>query len=223
MVIYMSNNRYKELIKENNERINYLGDSYKRVAEIYVKKSRGYGVKSIDTEVKITEVLEELESFSNKGVDVNIAIPSLTNFVEERVAKISKAPSSLPKIKEIIAVSIFLLCIVGYFVVSKIFDKKVPLAAPKEISVMLEADNSFYLTWQHNELATEGYYMYIYDQNGKLLKEADIVMRVTEGRQYIYIKDLIYQEGTIYTFKITCEETENYGASEEAIYTYPTA
>ena len=40
MVIYMSNNRYKELIKENNERINYLGDSYKRVAEIYVKKSR---------------------------------------------------------------------------------------------------------------------------------------------------------------------------------------
>ncbi len=218
---FMANNRYKELINENNERVSYLGDSYKRVADIYVKKARGYGIKSIDTEVRISEVLEELEGYNNKGIDVNIAIPSLTTYVEENVQKLSKAPSFVPKLKEIIAVSIFLLCLIGYFVISGIFNKKAELAAPTNISVVLEADKSFYITWIHNELATEGYYLEVYDGDNNLLKEVDVPMRVQEGRQYVALKDLIYQEGTVYTFKIICEETDNYAESEEAIYVYP--
>ena len=52
--------RYKELIKENNNVLNALSDDYRKVGYNYVKKARGYAVKSLDTEIRIKEVLEEL-------------------------------------------------------------------------------------------------------------------------------------------------------------------
>ena len=51
--------RYKELIKENNNVLNALSDDYRKVGYNYVKKARGYAVKSLDTEIRIKEVLEE--------------------------------------------------------------------------------------------------------------------------------------------------------------------
>ena len=56
--------RYKELIKENNNVLNALSDDYRKVGYNYVKKARGYAVKSLDTEIRIKEVLEELTNLS---------------------------------------------------------------------------------------------------------------------------------------------------------------
>ena len=44
--------RYKELIKENNNVLNALSDDYRKVGYNYVKKARGYAVKSLDTEIR---------------------------------------------------------------------------------------------------------------------------------------------------------------------------
>ena len=54
--------RYKELIKENNNVLNALSDDYRKVGYNYVKKARGYAVKSLDTEIRIKKVLEELKN-----------------------------------------------------------------------------------------------------------------------------------------------------------------
>ena len=91
--------RYKELIKENNEAISYLSDSYQRIVLAYTKKARGFGVKSLDTEVRIKKVIEEVTEFDQKNIDVNVAIPNMTDFIEERVKLISKAPSLKFKVK----------------------------------------------------------------------------------------------------------------------------
>ena len=91
--------RYKELIKENNLAISYLSESYQRIVLAYTKKARGFGVKSLDTEVKIKKVIEEVTSYDEKNIDVNIAIPNMTDFIEERIKLISKAPSMKFKIK----------------------------------------------------------------------------------------------------------------------------
>ena len=50
-------NRYQELKKENDQLLNTLGDSYQRLATIYIKKARGFAVKNEDTEVKIRDTL----------------------------------------------------------------------------------------------------------------------------------------------------------------------
>ena len=39
-------NRYQELKKENNELLITLGDSYQRLADIYIKKARGFATRT---------------------------------------------------------------------------------------------------------------------------------------------------------------------------------
>ena len=61
-----------DIIKENNEAISYLSDSYQRIVLAYTKKARGFGVKSLDTEVKIKKVIDEVTRFDQKNIDVNV-------------------------------------------------------------------------------------------------------------------------------------------------------
>ena len=59
-------NRYKQLKKENDQLLNTLGDSYQRVATIYIKKARGFAVKNEDTEVKVRDTLYLLKNTVTK-------------------------------------------------------------------------------------------------------------------------------------------------------------
>lgn len=216
--------RYKELIKENNEAISYLGDSYKNIANIFAKKARGFGVKSLDTEVKIRDVIRELVEFDEKNINVNIAIPNLTEYVESKMKVISKAPSKKDRIKEIIAVSIFLLVIAGYFVVNNMLKKKVPLDPPQDITATVISSNNqeyFYLEWKYDNLSTGGYNLKV-KINGEIVKDIVVEKNVdtTTNRQCVILKDIIYNPDNTYVFEVSTAENETYEESEVTIYIY---
>ena len=65
-----------EITKENDQLLNSLGDSYQRLATIYIKKARGYAVRNEDTEVKIRDTLFILKKHSDDGAICSIAIPN---------------------------------------------------------------------------------------------------------------------------------------------------
>ena len=218
--------RYKELIKENNEAISYLSDSYQRIVLAYTKKARGFGVKSLDTEVRIKKVIEEVTEFDQKNIDVNVAIPNMTDFIEERVKLISKAPSLKHKIKEIVAVTLLIVGIIAYFVVDKACSKDVKLGEPiNAVVTVTTSTNCFYLTWQNNEYAKEGYTLLVY-KNDELIKETIVPWQVIDatdeyvGTQY-YQTDIIYIEGNIYKFEITAKRTTAFAKSETTTLYYP--
>lgn len=216
--------RYKQLIKENNQTMTYLSDSYQRIANNYIKKARGYGVKSIDTEVKIKVVLEELSSYNQKNIDANIAIPNMTNYIEQHIQELSKAPNISFKIKEIVAVGILIILIAGYYVINCQFNKKKPLAAPQDVVISVIGDNQhFYLEWTHNPLAQNGYKVIIRNkETNEVIKTISIAKRVIdEKRQECNLTDIIYNPDIIYVFEIKTQETQNYGESEIATYIYP--
>lgn len=216
--------RYKQLIKENNQTMTYLSDSYQRIANNYIKKARGYGVKSIDTEVKIKVVLEELSSYDQKNIDANIAIPNMTNYIEQHIQELSKAPNISFKIKEIVAVGILIILIAGYYVINCQFNKKKPLAAPQDVVISVIGDNQhFYLEWTHNPLAQNGYKVIIRNkETNEVIKTISIAKRVIdEKRQECNLTDIIYNPDIIYVFEIKTQETQNYGESEIATYIYP--
>ena len=218
--------RYKQLIKENNQTMTYLSDSYQRIANNYMKKARGYGVKSIDTEVKIKAVLEELTSYNEKNIDAHIAIPNMTDYIEQHIQELSKAPNISFKIKEIIAVGILIILIVGYYVINCQFNKKRPLAAPQDVVISVIGDNQhFYLEWTHNPLAQNGYRIAIKNkETNEVIKTISIAKRVIdEKRQECNLTDILYNPEITYIFEIKAQETQNYGESEIASYTYPYA
>lgn len=218
--------RYKQLIKENNQTMTYLSDSYQRIANNYMKKARGYGVKSIDTEVKIKSVLEELTSYNEKNIDANIAIPNMTDYIEQHIQELSKAPNISFKIKEIIAVGILIILIAGYYIINCQFNKKRPLAAPQDVVISVIGDNQhFYLEWTHNPLAQNGYRITIKNkETNEVIKTISIAKRVIdEKRQECNLTDILYNPEITYIFEIKAQETQNYGESEIASYTYPYA
>lgn len=218
-----SKERYKELIKENNETIQYLSNSYQSIANTYIKKARGYAIKSLDTEVKIKKVLEELSSFDEKHIDVHLAIPNMSIYIENHVHKLSKAIHNKYKVKEIIAVTIFLLCIIGYFIANVWLNKKVPQPSPTNvnIAVMANQNNCFYLTWDHNEFATNGYYIIIYEDDEKV-KEVDVKKQVDTNTNKQYFKtDIVYKDGKRYKFENRTEATNEYKASDIITIYYP--
>lgn len=219
--------RYKELIKENDQTISYLSNSYQTIALAYTKKARGFGVKSLDTEVKIKKVLEELTTYDTKYIEVNIAIPNMTVYIEEHIKLISKAPSKKYKIQEIIAVSLLILGIIGYFIINRACSKEIKLGEPINVVIDVNAtkNNCFYLTWQANEYADNGYTMKIY-KDDVLEKEVQIAKQVKDvsdefvGTQY-YQTDIIYKNGSVYKFEIYANATTDFGQSETTKVSYP--
>ncbi len=224
-----SKERYKELIKENNQSISYLSDSYKKIADIYTKKARGFGVKSLDTEVKIKKVLEELILYDEKHIDVNIAIPNMTIYIEENVQLISKAPSIKFKIQEIVAVTLLIAGIVGYFILNKACSKPVTLNDVEKESIRITVnnneDNSLYLEWKANNYAQNGYTLKVYT-NDTLIKEFIVPKQIKDasdeyvGTQY-FQTDIVYLDTIIYTFEIIVNRTTDFEQSNPVKVTYP--
>ena len=215
--------RYKQLIKENNDELNQLSDSFRRIAYNYTKKARGYGVKSLDTEVRIKEVLDELTSYNEKHLDANIVIPNMTEYIEAHVKLLSKAPHFSIKIKEIIAVSILILCIIGYFVVNAYLNRKMPLGVPSDASIeVVEPDKYFRISWSENPFAEEGYEVKIYKKDSStepIIK--NITKSVIDGKQICEIKEVSYDGTSTYIFEIKAKATDEYKESEVLTLTYP--
>ncbi len=217
--------RYKQLIKENNDMLNKLGDSFRRIAYNYTKKARGYGVKGIDTEVKIKAVLEELTTYDENHLDANIIIPNMTEYIESHIKQLSKAPNISIKIKEVLAVSALILCIIGYFVLNSYLNRKRPLGVPTDAIVEVDSTSDYFrLIWEENPLASEGYTIKIYKEDGSMEPFTKIVKKNVDsnsGKQISEIKEIIYDGVSRYIFEIQANETNDYNESEVFIVTYP--
>lgn len=217
--------RYKQLIKENNDMLNKLGDSFRRIAYNYTKKARGYGVKGIDTEVKIKAVLEELTTYDENHLDANIIIPNMTEYIESHIKQLSKAPNISIKIKEVLAVSALILCIIGYFVLNSYLNRKRPLGVPTDAIVEVDLTSDYFrLIWEENPLASEGYTIKIYKEDGSMEPFTKIVKKNVDsnsGKQISEIKEIIYDGVSRYVFEIQANETNDYNESEVFIVTYP--
>jgi hypothetical protein len=217
--------RYKQLIKENNDMLNKLGDSFRRIAYNYTKKARGYGVKGIDTEVKIKAVLEELTTYDENHLDANIIIPNMTEYIESHIKQLSKAPNISIKIKEVLAVSALILCIIGYFVLNSYLNRKRPLGVPTDAIVEVDSTSDYFrLIWEENPLASEGYTIKIYKEDGSMEPFTKIVKKNVDsnsGKQISEIKEIIYDGVSRYVFEIQANETNDYNESEVFIVIYP--
>lgn len=217
--------RYKQLIKENNDMLNKLGDSFRRIAYNYTKKARGYGVKGIDTEVKIKAVLEELTTYDENHLDANIIIPNMTEYIESHIKQLAKAPNISIKIKEVLAVSALILCIIGYFVLNSYLNRKRPLGVPTDAIVEVDSTSDYFrLIWEENPLASEGYTIKIYKEDGSMEPFTKIVKKNVDsnsGKQISEIKEIIYDGVSRYIFEIQANETNDYNESEVFIVTYP--
>ncbi len=218
--------RYKQLIKENNDVLNQLGDSYRRIAYNYTKKARGYGVRSLDTELKIKEVLEELTNYEQKKLDANIVIPNMTEYIENHIKELSKAPKKIIKVKELIAISVFILCIIAYFLINTYLNRKVPLGNPTNVNIqVVEKNNSnyFFLMWDENPLAKEGYTIKVYkelDSNNVFTKTISKNIDSTIGKQICELKEISYDNNSIYIFEIYTNATDDYKQSETIVIKY---
>lgn len=217
--------RYKQLIKENNDMLNKLGDSFRRIAYNYTKKARGYGVKGIDTEVKIKAVLEELTTYDENHLDANIIIPNMTEYIESHIKQLSKAPNISIKIKEVLAVSALILCIIGYFILNSYLNRKRSLGVPTDAIVEVDSTSDYFrLIWEENPLASEGYTIKIYKEDGSMEPFTKIVKKNVDsnsGKQISEIKEIIYDGVSRYIFEIQANETNDYNESEVFIVTYP--
>lgn len=197
--------RYLPLKKENDQSMSYLGDEYKRIAEIIVKKARGFAAKSVDTEVKIKDILLELSSFESKNVSASIAIPNLTNYVETKMKNFSKKYIDVDQIKGIIAVVILLVVSCAWIIVGHYLGRSVSLDAPKDFHISKVEDNKVTLSWTADDFTNE-YVIYYKDNRGNVSAS-----RTISATTYTFELEL----GKTYTFYLYGKETEVFTRSKE--------
>lgn len=207
----MKDNRYQELKKENNEILSHLTLSYQALANIYIKKARGYACKTVDTELKIQDVLKKLEDYSIRNVSINIVIPSETEFIESNISNLSKEVKDPNRYKTIIWLSIIIIAIIAWFVLSIWMKSETPNQSPQNLTIEIVESNKIKVTWDENKWATEGYYVWYVDSKnqkyGKYsIKENEFIITIEQNKSY-----------TIYVQTI---ETEYFGESDPSEIKY---
>lgn len=202
-------NRYQELKKENNELLNSLGDSYQRLANIYIKKARGYAVKNEDTEVKIRDTLYILKKYSDEGALCNVVIKNESEFIEERILLLSKQYKDPEMIKGAIILSILVLITIGWVAVSKYLSRKVYFEKPTALVISKVEDDKVTITWESVLYAKE--YSIYYKVDGETSSTY-----YSEKCEYTFR----VEENKTYTFYVYVAENDLFGKSEEASVTY---
>lgn len=207
----MKDNRYIEIKKENNEIVNHLTGEYQRIANIYIKKARGYAVKNIDTEMKINDTLKVLEEYDYKKVSFYSVFENESDFIDLNIQKLSKQVKDPDRIKTIIGVSLIVLFIVAWFVIS--FKMKQTPVAPSvdNIKYELVTDTKIKITWDAQNIATNGYYVWLEDSNGDIQGKYNVMEET-----YTFTID----KNKTYTFYVQIKKTDYFAASipTELIY-----
>lgn len=202
-------NRYQELKKENDQLLSSLGDSYLRLATIYVKKARGYAVRNEDTEVKIRDTLYILKKYSDDGALCNVIIKNEFEFIESRIALLSKQYKDPEMIKGAIILTVLIVACIGWLVVSKYLSRKVYYEKPTAFIVSNVDGNKITLTWEKVALAQE--YSIYYEVDGKTSSTY-----YSEKCEYTFT----LKYGETYTFYVYVAADDVFGKSEESSVTY---
>ncbi len=202
-------NRYQQLKKENDQLILTLGDSYLRIANIYVKKARGYAVKNEDTEVKIRDTIYLLKKYSDENAICSVVIKSETEFIEERVALLSKQYKDPEMLKGCIILGILIILSVAWVVVGNYLSRKVYFEKPQALIVSNAENNLVTIKWESVMYASE--YSVYYEVDGQTSSTY-----YSEKCEYTFT----LEEGKTYTFYVYVAENDLFGKSEEASVTY---
>lgn len=202
-------NRYQQLKKENDQLLNTLGDSYQRLATIYIKKARGYAVRNEDTEVKVRDTLYLLKKHSDDGALCNVVIKNESEFIEERIKLLSKQYKDPDMIKGSIILAVIILITIGWVMVSKYLSRQVHFEAPTQVKVSSVEDNKVTISWEKVLYAKE--YSLYYKVDGESSSTY-----YTEKCEYTFT----LEEEKTYTFFVYVGENDVFGKSEEVSITY---
>lgn len=208
----MKDNRYQEIKKENDLTISHLSNAYQRLATTYTKKARGYAVKNTDTELKIQGVLAKLEDYDMRNILINIAIPNEAEFIEGNIKELSKQVKDPNRWKTILGISIIGLVIVAWFVINIWMKKESPNQTPQNLRIEVISETQIKLSWDVNNFATEGYYVWKVDNTNK----KDGPFEISEN-EYIFI----VEKNKTYTFYVQTIPTDIFDKSAEAQIKYP--
>lgn len=203
-------NRYQELKKENDQTVSYLGDTYQYLADIYIKKARGYAVKNEDTEIKIRTVLDTLKNYDEQRIPLPVAIPNESKFIEENVKLLSKKYKDPDHIKGIIWLTVIIVFCIGWIVAGQYLARPVYFDAPTGLKVTKINDDKIKVSWREVDNAKE-YVIYFKDETGN--KSA---LRTISECEYIFEIDKSHS----YTFYVYVKESSAINKSSESSITY---
>lgn len=198
--------RYQELIKENNEIARFLPTTYQQLAMKIVRLARGKGVKNEDTEVVIKEILLELTDYANRNLDINIAIPNIDKYVEEKLTYISKKVPKKYLTKEIIAIIIFCTIFIGWIVLQQWLKSDIYFKQPENIIIEELENDKIKVKWDMIEFAGEYAIYFIDTENDQShvisTKETECILQLpnVEGtyKICIYVKETdIYKQSKV--------------------------
>lgn len=201
--------RYQQLKKENDQLLNTLGDSYKRLATIYIKKARGYAVKNEDTEVKVRDTLYLLKKHSDEGALCNVVIKNESEFIEERIKLLSKQYKDPDMIKGAIILTVLIVLSIGWVMVSKYLSRQVHFETPTALKVSKVENNKVTLSWNAVMYAKE--YSIYYEVEGETSSTY-----YTEKLEFTFT----LEENKVYTFYVYVGENDLFGKSETTSISY---
>lgn len=206
-------NRYQQLKKENNLTLSYLSDSYQQLANIYIKKARGYAIASEDTEIKIKIVLTELTKYDTEGIHISQSIPNQSEYIEKNIKLLSKKYHNPEQIKGIIWVAVLIIASIAWIAVGKYFARTVAYDAPKEFHIArtVEKNDKLEITLKWREVANASAYVVYYEVDGN--KSAE---RTVETTEYTFT----LSKGQSYTFYIYTKSNSVFAQSETSSITY---
>ncbi len=167
--------------------------------------------KLIEYACKINDTLKVLEEYDYKKVSFYSVFENESDFIDLNIQKLSKQVKDPDRIKTIIGVSLIVLFIVAWFVIS--FKMKQTPVAPsvENIKYELVTDTKIKITWDAQNIATNGYYVWLEDSNGDIQGKYNVMEET-----YTFTID----KNKTYTFYVQIKKTDYFAASipTELIY-----
>lgn len=223
----MEKNRYNELKKENDVKLETLTDSYKHIARTYVLKARGYAEKTLDTEARIKDVLDELLDACEQQIPVFVKVPDMSGYIESKINLLAKRSNKKEKVKSIVFTVLFIGFILSVIILGLYFRSGNYLDKPDNIKHEV-IDGSFTISWDIDKNASAGYIIY-YETSGLTTKDESIIVELpldSERASYTFNDIDLTKEYTFYiqASQVTSNTNESaiiiYYASDVAEYKY---
>lgn len=160
---------YKEMFKQNNNKVKELTGEYKINCEQFVKELRNYAIKTQSTEKVVAEMVDELYNGYNKNIRFTTLVVNKVEYLNNYKAKCYKGDARPTfSVKEKIGIAIFLIIAILFATVTIYLQTPVSFDIPENIEI-----NENVLSFDEVEYA-EKYIVYIADVNGKKLFEKEI-------------------------------------------------
>ena len=167
-VEYMST-LYKEIFKQNNNKIKELTGEYKINCEQLVKELRSYAIKTQSTEKVVEEMIDELCQGYNRNIRFTTLVVNKEEYLNNYKAKCYKGNDKPTfSTKEKIGIAIFIIIALLFTAVTIYLQQPVSFDVPENVEIKENI-----LTFDEVEYA-EKYIVYITDVNGKTVFEKEI-------------------------------------------------